>query len=601
MIRPIGKSWKLLSRRERLTLGLLFLSRILTNALDVAAIATVGLIAASAFNSEMNIERFNPLHLGREEAIFLMMVGVGGLFVLKTGFSILLARVTLLFLSRIETAFSMRVAELIFSGNLKELKSRSNGEIDWAILHSPRIAFTVLFSQFGSLIAEGSLALMILAILVITDWKSSLIMMVYFSVMGIVFQLASRRLLSTAGSKQVEGSVSVYEQIAAISRAFREIRVAGKESVFLAKLRLARQQVASSQATHDYVVSLPRQIMESGLIVGVVAYLGLQFLLGGGGLDASQVGIFLAGSLRLMSALLPLQRAAMSINYESRSAASAQDFLLQVKNPPSTTSFSSEHDLPATLSSQRGFSLELSGVSFTHESNQASSHSISDISLTIDGGSFVAVIGPSGAGKTTLVDLICGLYEPTKGIIRIEGKSPQEQVALRPGSISYAPQKPGLLPGTLAQNIAMGESPEEVNQDLIWSVIDQANLREFVEGLPKGLETDIGRQLDGLSGGQIQRLGLARALYSQPSLLILDEATSALDGPTEEQISQNLRNLLPRTTLLVIAHRLSTIKRADAVYLLDNGTLVGGGSLSELMEDHELVKRYVKAAQLEID
>lgn len=601
MIRPIGKSWKLLNRRERLILGSLFLSRILTNALDVLAIATVGLIAASAFNSDLNIERFNPLRLGRDEAIFLLMIGVGGLFVLKTGLSIFLARMTLLFLSRIETGYSMKVAELIFSGNLKELKSRSNGEIDWAILHSPRIAFTVLFSQFSSLIAEGSLALMILTILVITDWKSSVIMMIYFGGMGVVFQLASRRLLSTAGSKQVEGSVSVYEQIASISRAFREIRVAGKELVFLANLRKARQQVASSQASHDYIVSLPRQIMESGLIVGVVAYLGLQFLLGGGGLDASQVGVFLAGSLRLMSALLPLQRAAMSINYESRSAASAQDFLLKMKSPSSPTSVPLEHGLPTLFSSERGFSLELSGVSFTHESNRTSSHSISDVSLTIDGGSFVAIIGPSGAGKTTLVDLICGLYEPTKGTIKIESKSPRELVALRPGSISYAPQKPGLLPGTLAQNIAMGESPEEMNRHLIWSVIDQANLREFVEGLPKGLETDIGRQLDGLSGGQIQRLGLARALYSQPSLLILDEATSALDGPTEEQISQNLRNLLPKTTLLVIAHRLSTIKRADAVYLLDNGNLVGGGSLRELMKDHELVESYVKAAQLEID
>ena len=237
--------------------------------------------------------------------------------------------------------------------------------------------------------------------------------------------------------------------------------------------------------------------------------------------------------------------------------------------------------------------MEVSAVSFSYTDRGVSDPVLLDISLTIEPGQTVAFIGPSGAGKSTLIDLILGLHEPSNGRILCGGVPPKEYRTVKPGVIGYVPQKPGLVSGSVRENVALGLRPEEVDEEALTQALERAEIADFVNSLPHGVDSSLGHHVDSISGGQIQRIGLARALYTKPRLLALDEATSALDAEVEASITSSLKNLNQETTIIIVAHRLSTVQDADVVIAMDGGKIVGSGSFKELQESSPLVRKYV--------
>jgi ATP-binding cassette subfamily C protein len=301
----------------------------------------------------------------------------------------------------------------------------------------------------------------------------------------------------------------------------------------------------------------------------------------------------------MMSALLPLQRAFMAMKFDAPSASAAQDFLAGLKGSRGDEDVQhadpdNSDDSAASVLYEGGYGVSVQNLSFEYDDAEDSSPVLHNISLSIAPGSVVAFIGSSGAGKSTLVELVLGLNEPTTGRIECAGMSPVTLRALSPGSITYVPQRPGLVSGTIEQNIALGVPVEEIDHAALWDAITAAKLTELVASLPKGVKSSLGKQSDSLSGGQIQRLGLARALYTKPRLLVLDEATSALDAETEAAISESLALLKGHTTLIVVAHRLSTVQRADVIHLLDEGRVVASGTFRELRKSSPLVEKFVQ-------
>ena len=209
---------------------------------------------------------------------------------------------------------------------------------------------------------------------------------------------------------------------------------------------------------------------------------------------------------------------------------------------------------------------------------------IRNVSLSIAVGQSIGFVGPSGAGKSTLIDLILGLLEPTTGKILVDGRDIAGDVRLWQHNIGYVPQSIFLTDDTLRANIAFGLNKNDIESDSISRALHAAQLSEFVESLPSGLDTIVGERGIRLSGGQRQRIGIARALYHNPPVLVLDEATSSLDLETESGVMDAVEQLHGEKTILIVAHRLSTVRRCDHLVLIDNGEVVVSGSFEQVMK-----------------
>jgi ATP-binding cassette subfamily C protein len=243
------------------------------------------------------------------------------------------------------------------------------------------------------------------------------------------------------------------------------------------------------------------------------------------------------------------------------------------------------------------FALEFRDVSFSYPG--ASRPAVSNLSFVIDQGSQVALMGPSGAGKSTIADLITNLLAPSSGSIRRIDSEREMVEASWLGRVSYVPQKPGLVSGTILENVALGLNQNEIDREAVIHSLKLAHLGKLVQDLPQGIDTSLGKLQDGLSGGQMQRLGLARALYSNPGLLVMDEATSALDAESEAEIQEALEEMRGKVTVVLIAHRLNTIQHADKVILVEQGRVSDSGKFKDLVARNPTVERVVDLMRVE--
>jgi ABC-type multidrug transport system fused ATPase/permease subunit len=224
--------------------------------------------------------------------------------------------------------------------------------------------------------------------------------------------------------------------------------------------------------------------------------------------------------------------------------------------------------------------IRVEGVTFTHDGRE--DPAVKDVSFSVPAGSAVALVGASGAGKSTIVDIMLGLYSPSSGRVTANGTDIRTILPEWQQSLGLVPQEVYLLDDDLRANIAFGEPDDQIDETRLAQAIAGAQLEELVASLPEGLETFVGERGVRLSGGQRQRIGIARALYTRPRLLILDEATSALDNETERRISETIHALHGSVTIIIVAHRLSTVRDCDQVVLLDGGEVAAVGGFEEL-------------------
>jgi ABC-type multidrug transport system fused ATPase/permease subunit len=298
----------------------------------------------------------------------------------------------------------------------------------------------------------------------------------------------------------------------------------------------------------------------------------------------------MAASTRISPAILRLQQGAINIKSNVGSATPTLDLIEELNaanlTKESVDSLSFDHS---------GFEGRISIKNATMTYPSKKSPAIDDVSLEIQAGKVIAFVGPSGAGKTTIVDLILGVLEPDKGEVKIEGIAPLEAIKKWPGAIGYVPQDVVISNGTIRENVSLGYPRSEVSDSDIWLALDVAQLADHVKSLPDALDTHVGDRGTRLSGGQRQRLGIARAMFTKPRLLVLDEATSALDGSTEADITDAVHKLKGGVTIVVIAHRLSTVKESDSIHYLEDGKLIRSGTFEELKSN---IPEFAKQAQL---
>lgn len=595
-----------MSVRQRVIFFTLVIARAFSSILDVLGIALIGLLTGLAAS---NLDPDQPLvimgfQLPRvsQETLIILVLSVLAVFALKAIVAISLGKVIAVFLARVESQKASEIANYLFSGDLSNLQRFNKGEIAWSSMGSASIAFSGLLTSLSTFIAEGTLLVLVSVTFFVVDPIASLFVFAYFAGIIAIIQLVIGKALKQAGIDSAEGSTNSMVVLDDTVGAFREITIFNKQQFYIDKFRVSRHRMASSLGTTSFLSGMPRYVVETALMLGVVIFVGFQFLTGQLATGLVTVGVFLTGGVRIMASLLPLQNAIAGAKIQVEQSRLAHKVLEEARNttPPSEDTSSTPDLTPNAIddaSSETALGVVMKNVSFIYPG--ASKPAIQDVSLEIANGQHVAFIGPSGAGKTTLVDIILGLIEPSSGYLRVGDEALNHHNLIERGLVSYVPQSPGIVSGSIAENVALGTELEDINPEQVMQALEAAHLTEFVSSLPEGIYSSVGSQADALSGGQIQRLGLARALYRKPKLIVLDEATSALDASSEAFISESLKNLGSDVTVIVIAHRLSTVQHSDVVFVIENGRVAASGSFSHLRKTVPMVAEYVKLMSFE--
>ncbi len=586
-----------MSARERIKLYVFFAFRALVSLFDLAGILAIGLLATSAAlflteGSDPDREiSLGPLVFASVSSQSLPIIAglILALFVGKAVASILLTRQLAHFLARIEARAAHTISINAFGKGLESARLNSRDEVMYAVQAGSPSAFNSILNAAGTFIAEGSLFVLVLATFFAVDVVVAFGAVIYFGIIGVLIQIFVGRVMQKASTKVTKGTIEANEGLSDLAEVIREATILGRQKFYFDKIYASRLKTSASTATQYVLGGMPRYIIETSLIIAIAVFLIFEASRSDLASSAATLAIFLSGGLRLTASLLPLQSALLTIKQAIPPAERALEIIAM--KPGKTPEF-----LEAKVR-QEPIALEVTNLNFSFSGSQ--SKVLENISLSIKPGSQVAFIGESGAGKSTLADLVLGLLTPTTGTILIEGENPSSFLAKQPGQVGYVPQQPGLVNGTIAQNIALGHGDDDIDYQRLISAIKDSHLEKLITSLPQGVNTDIGKRKDELSGGQIQRIGLARALYTQPKLLVMDEATSALDAESENEINKALDEMRGRVTVILIAHRLNTIQRSDTVYLMDQGQILDQGTFSSLYERNEKVRRLAKLMKIE--
>jgi len=446
--------------------------------------------------------------------------------------------------------------------NSAALIARATQEVDVFINNA--------LQPFIMLCTEGSILLGVILLLLIVEPIGSITAVGMLSVAIISFQKFSRVRLLSWGKLRQHHDVSRIKALQQGLGGAKDVKLLGREADFIEQHTIHNQSSALVNRKYRTMTDLPRLWIELFAVMGLCG-LVLAMLLQNKPLAMFMptLGLFAAATFRIMPSLNRILSGVQSIR-----------FGLPVLHTLSEEILLLDTDLSATTrqdGTRRCFDTSLMLKSLQYQYPNAPGLALNNIQITVKPGMAIGFIGQSGAGKSTLVDIILGLLKPTRGQVLLDGVDIQTNLRGWQDQVGYVPQTIYLTDDTLRRNVAFGLAEAQIDDAAVLQAIKAAQLDGFISELPEGLETLVGERGVRLSGGQCQRIGIARALYHDPAVLVLDEATSALDMATEQAVMQAVNTLQGNKTLLIVAHRLSTVADCDWVYRMDKGRVVDEG------------------------
>ncbi|MBD8071308.1 ABC transporter ATP-binding protein [Bacillus sp. PS06] len=452
--------------------------------------------------------------------------------------------------------------------NSAELLRNVNGEVS-------KVFGGILLAGF-QLLTEGLVILCILSLLVYTAPEATLISGLILVGSVLLFFKIFRKKITFLGKEEQRVNREVIKSINQGLGASKEVKVSGKEGYFVNTYDKHSQILANNTIYKNILDQVPRFFIETLLVaVVLITMVTLVFQGSDTGKLVSTMSLFAMAAFRLMPSINRIVSLITSIRFNQPALSVVYNDLVRDND---RFSKSTHADIASKAlvnkSSEKSFqhSISLESVYFRYPNQKE--YSIKDVSLTIPIGSSVAFVGTSGAGKTTIVDIILGLLDPEKGKVCVDNIDLKEILPIWKNKIGYIPQSIYLSDETIRKNIAFGIDDKDIDDDALQKAIEDAQLKDFIEELPEGIDTIVGERGVRLSGGQRQRIGIARALYHNPEIIFLDEATSALDNETEKEIMKAIDGLKGEKTLIIIAHRLSTIENCDIVFKVNQGRLL---------------------------
>ena len=401
-----------------------------------------------------------------------------------------------------------------------------------------------------------------------------LLMSTTLTIFSFLYYLSTRKRLLELGDVRLKHNVKAHQQLQQGLGGVKDIKLLGRENIFIEQYEYNMKQRARAGVFLGMVQAIPRSMLELLMVVGMGIVVLVTMVTEGRDVASiiPSLGVFAMAAFRIMPSLNKIIGGFQSLRFNLPML----DKLYSEKSLFQSTASDKNHKLASFKDEIKISNLEYAypGVKY---------NALFGLNLSIPVGKSVGFVGPSGAGKTTLIDLILGLLEPTRGNVFIDGKDIAFNTREWQNLIGYIPQDIYLIDDTLRNNIALGMSEDEINDNWIDDAVDESELRDFVENLPDKLNTKVGELGVKLSGGQRQRIGIARALYHKPSVLVLDEATSSLDNKTERSVMKSINALRGEKTIIIITHRLSTIRYCDYIYQLDKGKVTQQGDYESVI------------------
>jgi ABC-type multidrug transport system fused ATPase/permease subunit len=510
-------------------------------------------------------------------------VGIGAFFVGRAAFKIAQSYVQ----QRIVQQAGVRISSRIVQGYLDmpyvwHLRHNSAGLIRNAH-QSVNVVVRQVFLPVVTIAAETLMLVMLLAVLVVVSpWATLLALGVIGPTVFIVMRVVQPA-LKRFGRKSLDHVRSYFSTLQESLGGIRDVKTYDRGGAFARRFRRDRAgygQIAYRQGT---LAQVPSTMMELALLLFILVFFAITFAGGDSPTAVPILGLFAYAGIRLQPSLQKIVTGLNNIKYANAAVDDVYGELTEIE------AAASPHGEPAAPNLPFAEAVTFEDVSFSYEGT--STPAVRGIDLRIACGESLGICGPTGGGKTTLVDLLVGLLAPTSGTIRIDGINLEGNVRAWQQNLGLVSQTVFLLDDTLRRNVAFGIDDSDIDEKRVGEAIDLAQLSTFIDSLPEGLDTVVGERGTRLSGGQRQRVAIARALYRHPSVLIFDEGTSALDNVTEAELIRTIDQLSGSRTVVTVAHRLSTVRNADRVIVVEDGTITGEGGFDELSESHPFLVR----------
>ena len=423
------------------------------------------------------------------------------------------------------------------------------------------------------LLSEIIMFLVLVIVLMTQDPMMILTIALLLVIVLLVIKCILKPIMIKAGEDNQEYYSGLYKWIDQSVMGIKEIKIANKESYFINEYSKCGAGYEGAVQKYNIYNATPRLLIETVCIAGLVLYLILQIASGKEvAAMITQIGVFAVAAMRLLPSANRINNYLTSISYFEPFFMGVSDNLQEEINDRNVNYDAEAYEARKEIKKLPVLKkIELKDIVYKYPNTDVLIFNHADMEIPV--GCSVGVVGTSGAGKTTIIDVLLGLLNIQEGSILADGVEVREHYEEWLKNIGYIPQTIFMIDASIRKNVAFGVPDEEIDDNKVWQALKEAQLDEFVRGLPEGLDTGIGERGIRLSGGQRQRIGIARALFEDPEVLVLDEATSALDNETEAAIMDSINRLHGRKTLIIIAHRLQTIEKCDMVYRVENGQI----------------------------
>lgn len=579
MIKILKKMNRLLdAKQKRLMVLIVFLMLIggILESLSISVVIPVIEVLLdpdAVMNNKYMSWLYNGLHLQSiTQFTIVMMLALIGAFVLKNLFLFLQNVVQLRFVYTNQFATSRKMMINFMNRPYEYYLNADTAVIQRSITSDVNNMYGLILSLL-QLVSEMVVFACLVAVLLVVDARMILTIAALLIVVLLLIKVVIKPIMVKAGQENQDYYSGLFKWIEQAVMGIKEIKIANKEQYFINEYAKCGFGYVNAVQRYNLFNSTPRLLIETVCIAGLVLYMLVVMLQGATVTEMlPQLTTFGLAAMRLIPSANRINNYLTNISYFEPFFMGVSDHLQEDIHDESIV-YDVEAYAHAKKIEKMDITKEIALQDITYKYPNTENLIFDHADMTIPIGSAIGIVGTSGSGKTTIVDVMLGLLQLQTGRIMADGVDVSTNYEGWLKNIGYIPQTIFMIDSTIRKNVAFGFADEDIDDERVWAVLKEAQLDEFVRGLPEGLDTGIGERGIRISGGQRQRIGIARALYEDPEVLVLDEATSALDNDTEAAIMDSINRLHGKKTLVIIAHRLQTIEKCDMVFRVENGKI----------------------------